>query len=125
MIMLPFYKEGEEIIEKTLVSLLESKYNHKKFIIVLAVERAGKEPLEIARKMKKKYGKKFGHFVLTVHPDGIEGELAGKGSNIAYAANQARIEVLDKKKIPYEDVLVSAFDIDTIVYDQYFPALHG
>ena len=124
MIMLPFYKEGEDIIEKTLVSLLESKYNHKKFIIVLAgEERAGKEPLEIARKMKKKYGKKFGHFVLTVHPDGIEGELAGKGSNIAYAADQARIEVLDKKKIPYEDVLVSAFDIDTIVYDQYFPCL--
>lgn len=124
MIMLPFYKEGEDIIEKTLVSLLESKYNHKKFIIVLAgEERAGEGPAEIAQRMKKKYGRSFGHFVVTVHPDGIEGELAGKGSNIAYAANQARIEVLDKKKIPYEDVLVSAFDIDTIVYDQYFACL--
>jgi len=124
MIMLPFYKEDRSIVEKTLDSLLESKYNHKRFIIVLAAEeRAGNEPLEIAAEMKKKYRKEFGHFIVTVHPDGIEGELAGKGSNITYAAEQARVQVLDKKKIPYGDVLVSAFDIDTIVYDQYFACL--
>ena len=35
MIMLPFYKEDESIVAKTLESLLESRYNSKKFIIVL------------------------------------------------------------------------------------------
>lgn len=36
---------------------------------------------------------------------------------------KARIEILDKYKIPYHEVLVSAFDIDTIVYKQYFACL--
>lgn len=124
MIMLPFYKEDESIVEKTLLSLLQCRYNSKKLIVVLAAEeRAGAEPLKTAACMKEKYGNKFGHFVITVHPDGIEGELAGKGSNIAYAAEEARKQVLDKHKISYKDVLVSAFDIDTIVYEQYFACL--
>ena len=124
MIMLPFYKEDERLIDKTLKSLLDCEYNSKRLIIVLAAEeRAGEEPLEIAGRMKKKYGKLFGHFIVTVHRDGIEGEMAGKGSNISYAAEEARKLVLDKKKLSYDDVLVSAFDIDTVVYSQYFACL--
>ncbi len=124
MIMLPYYQESESIINNTFKSLLKTEYNHKKFIVVLgAEERAGAESLEIANRMKKKYGKMFGRLLVTVHPDGIEGELAGKGSNIAYAAEQARIQVLDKEGISYDDVLVSAFDIDTVVYPQYFLCL--
>ncbi|MGL4370984.1 MAG: hypothetical protein ACRCUT_15130, partial [Spirochaetota bacterium] len=111
MIMLPFYKEDQPIVEKTLQSLLDCKYDSKKMIVVLAAEeRAGADPLKIAAAMKKKYGKRFGHFVITVHPDGIVGELAGKGSNISYAAEEARKKVLDKHKISYDNVLVSAFD---------------
>ena len=124
MIMLPFYKEDASIIEKTLQALLDSRYNHKKFIVVLASEeRAGAEHHKTAAEMEKKYGNQFDHFIITIHPDGIEGEMAGKGSNITYAAEEARIQILDRKKIPYEDVLVSAFDIDTIVYRDYFLCL--
>jgi hypothetical protein len=124
MIMLPFYKEDISLVEKTLVTLLQCKYDSKKLIVVLAAEeRAGAEPLDIAASMKREYGEKFGHFIVTVHPDEIPGELAGKGSNIAYAAESARKEILDKYKIDYKNVLVSAFDIDTIVYEQYFACL--
>ncbi|MBN2040633.1 MAG: glycosyltransferase family 2 protein [Spirochaetes bacterium] len=124
MIMLPFYKEDRSIIEKTLDSLLQSSYDKNKYIIVLAAEeRAGAEHLETASTMENKYSNEFGHFIATVHPDGIQGELAGKGSNIAYAAEQARINILDKHRIDYRNVLVSAFDIDTIVYEQYFTCL--
>jgi hypothetical protein len=124
MIMLPFYKEDESIVEKTVATLLECRYNTKKIIVVLAAEkRAGEESLQIAASIEKKYGSRFGHFIVTVHPDGIAGELAGKGSNIAYAAEMARTEILDKYNIPYSNVLVSAFDIDTIVYEQYFACL--
>jgi hypothetical protein len=49
--------------------------------------------------------------------------MAGKGSNIAYAAERARVEILDKKNLSYADVLVSAFDIDTRVYPDYFYCL--
>ncbi|OPY81079.1 MAG: N-glycosyltransferase [Syntrophorhabdus sp. PtaU1.Bin153] len=124
MIMLPFYKEDKSLVEKTLVTLLQGKYDSKKMIVVLAAEeRAGAEPQDIAASMKEKYGDEFGHFIVTVHPDGIAGELAGKGSNIAYAAECARKQILDKYSIDYKNVLVSAFDIDTIVYEQYFACL--
>lgn len=124
MIMLPFYKEDEALIEKTLDTLLQCRYDSKKMIVVLgAEERAGREALEIAASMRKQYENSFGHFIVTVHPDGIEGELAGKGSNIAYAAEAARTQILDKYSIDYRNVLVSAFDIDTIVYEQYFSCL--
>ncbi len=124
MIMLPFYKEEKALVEKTLATLLDCKYDTKKMIVVLAAEeRAGVESQRVAGSMKEKYGEKFGHFIVTVHPDGIPGELAGKGSNIAYAAECARKEVLDKYNIDYGNVLVSAFDIDTIVYEQYFACL--
>ena len=124
MIMLPFYKEHTSIVEKTLATLLQCKYDSKKMIVVLAAEeRAGKESQDIAHAMKEKYGGTFGHFVVTVHPGDIPGELAGKGSNIAYAAESARKEVLDTYQIDYKNVLVSAFDIDTIVYEQYFACL--
>jgi hypothetical protein len=124
MIMLPFYRENRSLVEKTLMTLLQCRYDSRKMIVVLAAEeRAGAEPQNIAASTMKKYGDKFGHFITTVHPDGIAGELAGKGSNIAYAAECARKQILDKYNIDYKNVLVSAFDIDTIVYEQYFACL--
>ncbi len=124
MIMLPFYREDAALIEKTLQTLLHSKYETKKMIIVLAAEkRAGAESIRTASLMKEKYADGFGHFLVTIHPDNIPGELAGKGSNTAYAAECARTEILDARSIDYSNVLVSAFDIDTVVYDQYFACL--
>lgn len=124
MIMLPFYKEDERLIAKTLDTLLQCRYDSRKLIVVLgAEERAGEEARNTAESMKNRYENSFGYFIVTVHPDGIAGELAGKGSNIAYAAKVARTQVLDKYKIDYRNVLVSAFDIDTIVYEQYFSCL--
>lgn len=66
--------------------MLESEYNPKKFIVVLAAGKSWTGSLfVIASNMKKKYGKRFGHFLVTVHPDGMKEKLPGKGSNIAYA----------------------------------------
>jgi len=124
LVLLPFYNEGFDVVEKSLESLVTSKYDKRKMIVVLASEaKAGKEAKEISEKIKNIFSNKFGHFFITIHPSGIPGEMAGKGSNIAYAAEQARIEILDKEKIPYEDVLVSAFDIDTVAYPNYFNCL--
>ncbi|MEI8339046.1 MAG: glycosyltransferase family 2 protein [bacterium] len=124
MVILPFYNEDREIIEKSLDSLINSDWNHKKIIVVLAgEERAKDDTKKMAEEVVEKYAKKFGHFVYTIHPAGQPDEMPGKGSNIAYAIEKTRIDVLDKNGIAYEDVLVSAFDIDTIVYPGYFLCL--
>jgi hypothetical protein len=124
LIILPFYNESLDVVEKSLESLVLSKYDKKKMIVVLASEaKAGKDAKEIAEKVQNIFSDKFGHFFVTTHPFGVEGEMPGKGSNISYAAEQSKIEILDKEKIPYEDILVSAFDIDTVAYPQYFNCL--
>ena len=131
MVLLPFYKEEWDVVSATIESLIESKWpasqqggNKNKMIIVLAFEeRAGETAEKIAQEACKKYKDKFAHFLITKHPENLPGEMAGKGSNIAFAAEEARKEILDKNNIKYDDVLVSAFDIDTRVYPQYFLSL--
>jgi cellulose synthase/poly-beta-1,6-N-acetylglucosamine synthase-like glycosyltransferase len=123
-VILPYYKEPEEIVEAAIKSVLDSEYDNKKIILGLAAEaRAGEDAVAIAERMKKKYEKKFGHILVTAHPEGLPGEIKGKGPNITYAAEQAKKEIVDKEKIPYEDIIVSAFDIDTVVLPQYFLCL--
>jgi cellulose synthase/poly-beta-1,6-N-acetylglucosamine synthase-like glycosyltransferase len=124
MVMLPFYKEGLEVILATLDSLLDAKWSSKKMMIVLAYEeRAGEEAEEKAKRALEKYKDKFAHFIIVKHPKDLEGEISGKGSNLAFAAKEAKEKILDAHNIKYEDVLVSAFDIDTRAYPQYFLCL--
>lgn len=125
VVMLPFYKEDIHIVSEAIESLLDSKWNNHKMIVVLASEeRAGDTAQEISNEILEKYKDKFAHFLITKHPKDIAGEMPGKGSNIAYAAEELRIKILDKHNINYDNVLVSAFDIDTRVhYTQYFLCL--
>lgn len=124
LIILPFYKEQVEIVDATLKSLSGVTYDKKKIFIVLASEEAGgAEAQEIAAEMKKKYEDSFGAFLVTKHPAGVAGEMAGKGSNSSFAAEEARVELLDKMGLKYDEVLVSIFDIDTVVYPDYFNCL--
>ncbi len=124
MVILPYYKESQEVVEKSVESLIKSDVPHKKMIVVLAIEeRAGENAKKLADYIKNKYSRFFGHLIITVHPKDVVGEIAGKGSNISYASEEARKLVLDAHNINYKDVLVSAFDIDTIVYRQYFLCL--
>lgn len=121
LVILPFYNEGAEVVESCLKALVETEYDKKKFAVVLAgEERAGVNASELSKEMKAKYGDKFGYFLTTTHPKDGNGELAGKGSNSTYAIEEARKLILDKNDIPYEHVIVSVFDVDTVVYPQYF-----
>jgi len=136
LIILPMYKEGIEIVRPTFQSLSETNYPKEKMIVILATEeRAGEEAQKIAKEIKREFSKKFFRFLITAHPKNIPGEIAGKGSNIAWAVNRAKEEILDynppttlqgkshKLSIPYENIIVSNFDIDTRPYPQYFACL--
>jgi len=124
VVILPFYKEPEEIVNATVSSLVASKYDHKSIIVVLATEeRAGAEAQAIAKNMQDKYGDTFAHILVTTHPADIGGELAGKGSNASWAAEEVRTKVLDPHGIRYDHTLVSIFDIDTVLYPDYFNCL--
>jgi cellulose synthase/poly-beta-1,6-N-acetylglucosamine synthase-like glycosyltransferase len=124
VIILPAYKEGREIIEESIETLIKSDYPKEKMIVVLAIEeRAGKVFEEQAKIIAKKHSGDFYKFLVSVHPDGIGGEISGKGSNTAHAGKEVKEKIIDALCIPYENILVSTFDIDTKIFPQYFACL--
>ena len=124
IIILPTYKEGKEIIEESIETLIKSEYPKEKMIIVLAAEeKAGQDFKMQANEIAKKYSGRFFKFLVSIHPNNIEGEISGKGSNTAYAGKEVKEKIIDELKIPYENIIISTFDIDTKVFPQYFACL--
>ncbi len=124
LVILPMYKESYEVVDETLDSILKSKWPKDRMIVVLAAEeRVRKEAENTVLNIEKKYASRFGRFLTTWHPSNLEGEIPGKGSNTSWAASVVKEKIIDAERIPYENVLVSSFDIDTQVYPQYFLCL--
>lgn len=123
LIILPFVMEGEDVVRPTLEALLKANYPLDKFIVVLAIEgRCGDKARLVAEKMQQEFGGKFFHFSFVVHPADIEGEIAGKGSNETWATREIK-KFIDQKGIDYKRIIVSTFDIDTVVPHDYFACL--
>lgn len=124
IIILPTYNEDLEILRTCFKSLINDGYSTEKMIVVLAIEeRAGSEAVERAEAIKKDYAHKFKEFIYTIHPDGLEGELKGKGANQAHAGKILKETIIDAKNYDYDNLIVSVFDIDTTIYPGYFARL--
>ena len=121
LIIFPTYTESLEIIKPSFQGLLDDGYPADKMIVVLAIEaRAGEEALANAKIIEQEYGNKFKNFLITMHPDNIAGELMGKGANQAWAAKEVKEKIIDKEGYDYNKILVSVFDMDTVVFPGYF-----
>ncbi|MBU2472762.1 glycosyltransferase family 2 protein [Patescibacteria group bacterium] len=130
LVILPFYNESFEVARETFQAIINSDYPKDKIIVVLgAEERAGQPAQDIAQRIKEEFGDQFYKFLITTHPQDIVGELAGKAANITWMAKQAKKDIIDAcpagrdKKIPYENIVVSCFDIDTQIFPKYFSCL--
>ena len=125
LVVLPYYKEPKKVLEGALVGLQDANYDPKRLIVVLAAEeRAGPEAAALGQEIQERFGSTFGHFLVTVHPSDIPSEIAGKGSNVHWALQRVHEEVIEPNVIPHRDILTSIFDIDTVVYPDYFNCLY-
>ena len=125
LIILPTLREDTAVIRDSLLGLARANYPKDRMIVALAQEeRAGIEHNNFIKKtLELEFGDTFFYFTSVQHPDGIVGELAGKGANIAWAAKQAIKDGIDNNNISHDRVMVSVFDIDTVVYPEYFGIL--
>lgn len=122
VITLPTYKEPYEVIERTFDELLKCEYPANKMIIVLGGEEGDKDNfLQIAEKIRVKYEGNFKKLLITVHPKSPD-ELSGKGSNVHYQELRLK-EYVDAEELPYDNIIVSCFDIETLPHPQYFAYL--
>ncbi len=123
LIIIPTFKEPESVLDNSLNSLLRVAYPQQKFIVVLATERRDAAVVQpLAARLQKKYGASFRTFLVTEHPDDLVGEIAGKGANIAWAGRRAK-EYIDQQHLPYDQIIVSTFDADSVAHPQYFSYL--
>ncbi len=124
LVILPTAKEPLQIVRQSFASLARTRYPKDKMIVVLAIEeRAGQQAVQTARAVEEEFGKTFFKFVVTRHPDNLPGEIPGKGSNETWAGRQVKRDIIDPLRIPYSRILVSVFDIDTVVPEQFFACL--
>lgn len=124
VVFLPTYHEPFEVINTTFQSLIDQSFPKDRMIVMYAIEERDKEnALQIAEKILQKYESHFKKVLLTIHPSDIPGQVKGKGANISHAARTFQKYVDEELKIPYENIIVSSFDIDTTVHKEYFTYL--
>ena len=123
LVFLPICGEDEAVVRSTLEGLLRAHYPKESMFVVLAGEERKKEAfLRVAQSMTREFEHRFGQLWITIHPKNLLDEIPGKGSNLNYSGHMAQA-LIDGLKIPYDDIIVSAFDVDTMVHPQYFAYL--
>ena len=119
-VIVTLYNETIDVLEPTLQSVVDSSFDKKHMIVVIAYEERGGEAGEkVAKTLEKKFGKKFYGFILSKHPDGIEGEVVGKGANLTFAGRKLQ-KYIEEQKIPFDNVIVTSLDSDNRPDKSYF-----
>lgn len=123
LIFLPMSKEEAPVVRETLRVLSSCAYPASRMIIVLAGEARYHDGFQtVIDRVVPEFRDKFKAFLLTEHPADSVGEVVGKGSNLHYAGTTVLPKILAMGLQP-EQVVVSSFDVDTIVHPQYFSCL--
>ena len=123
VIFLPIANEEIEVVRATLEAIKQSSYPAQQIYIVLAGEQRKLAHWQaIQETVKKEYTHSFADILYTTHPQNLSGEIIGKGSNVHYAEFEFK-KYADEKGWKYEDIIISVFDIDTIVHPEYFAHL--
>ncbi len=123
VVFLPFSRESAEIVRETLENLTKVTYPADRLVIVLAgEERYGEVLQEVRERVMPLFAGRFGGMLLTAHPQGLEGEIPGKGSNLHHAGHEL-LKKMGEFHLDADTTIVSSFDIDTLVHPQYFSAL--
>ena len=93
-------------------------------LILGGEERDSERFRKNARAIMREFGDSFGRVYVLEHPEDLPDEIPGKGSNMNWCGHQM-VERL-KKDFPQTadaNIIVSAFDIDSVAHPQYFACL--
>lgn len=122
-IIIATYNEAKEVLEPTIQSVIDGKFDMKKVILVLAYEERGGEAVETnANDLIAAYKSTFMHAMAVKHPKDIEGEVIGKGGNITYAGRELEAYLANENIDPLR-VIVTTLDADNRPHKHYLSAL--
>lgn len=113
------YDEGLETLVPSIQAVQETTFPNERIIFVLGYEeRGGAEMEKTAKVLAEKFQGVFKKFLLVKHPDGVKGEIVGKGPNLTYAAENLT-EYVRAQRIPLENVIVTSLDSDNRMHEKY------
>ncbi len=123
VIITAVYNESLDILRPSLEAVLASKFDTSRIIFVIAYEqRGGEEASKNVKLLEKEFGDKFGAYLSICHPDGLKGEIKGKGANISYAGRILQA-YLEDKHIEPNNTIVTTLDSDHRPDPMYLPYL--
>lgn len=123
LVIFPVLKETAQIIDPAVAVIARQQFPSKQIIVVFALEeRASPEVMLDVHAVTSKFKSELFDCFTVIHPAGMAGEARVKGANVTYAAKEAT-KYIKSKNIPFENVIVSCFDADTVVGPNYFACL--
>lgn len=121
-VIVPMWKESYEVVAPTIQSLIDSNYDSKQVVLVVAYEKRGGEvPQATAKRLIKEFGLHFMHAEAIEHLD-LPNEIVGKGGNVTWSARQM-VPWFEERKIATNRVIVTTLDADNRPHRDYFAHL--
>jgi hypothetical protein len=122
MVVVPNYREPLDVLRRTLDALALQHRAAERLFVVLGMEERESGARAKGEMLASEYADSFARVHVTVHPPDLPGEVAGKGSNEAWAARHAR-DLLDEMGWDPELVTLTSCDADSLLHPTYFSAL--
>jgi len=124
ILILPNYKEDENMLGDTLDNLARFKYAREQLHVVLAMEaREGSAGRHKAERLIAGHKHCFANIFATFHPENLPGETAGKSANCQWAFREVQREYAQKFEAFLDKVFLTVGDADSLWHPQYFLAL--
>ncbi len=113
------YNEGMETLVPTVEAVRDTTFPNERIIFVMGYEERGGEEIEKnAKQLKEMFDGTFYDFILVKHPQDLPNEIKGKGPNLTYAGEHLA-EYVEKKRVPFENVIVTSLDSDNRMHKEY------
>jgi len=122
-VVLPNYKEDEEILRLAIRSVAASKMASKQIGLVMGMELREEGSLQKAEALKAEFKCQFKDFIITMHPPGLDGETPGKSSNTRWATKQLFEVEIPRMGLDMSNVIMTVADADSEFHSEYFAAL--
>mmetsp|Transcript_106120 Transcript_106120/g.300067 ORF Transcript_106120/g.300067 Transcript_106120/m.300067 type:complete len:643 (+) Transcript_106120:96-2024(+) len=129
VIVLPNYKEDEEMLEETVRSLAESDGSEDFWVVLAMEEREGKDAVEKAERVKAKFRDSFANVLAFFHPanlreEHLDGswsqEVPGKASNLKWAVAKTSSAMKEDASTGIHSVVLTVADADCLFHPSYF-----
>lgn len=117
------YNESYDVLQPTIESVVNTTYDSKHIILIVAYEERGGKAIEgTVKQLRDEYAHRFKAFEIVKHPKNLPNEVVGKGGNITYAGQYLQ-QWCEAQGISYQNVVVTTLDSDNRPHVTYFDYL--